>query len=137
MNSISLIGRTTNEIEIRTTQTGNVVASFSLAVKRPYTKDKTDFFNVIAWDKKAELLKQYVSKGNMVGIGGYVQIRTYEKDGQTRYITEVIVENVDLIGGQQQPSQRPELPNEHYSAPPQFGGFPGMPTLPADDDLPL
>ena len=98
MNSISLIGRTTNEIEIRTTQSGNLVASFSLAVKRPYTKDKTDFFNVIAWDKKAELLKQYVSKGNMVGIGGYLTIRTYEKDGQKRYITEVIAENIDLIG---------------------------------------
>lgn len=133
MNYISLIGRTTDDITLRSTQSGNMVANFSLAVKRPYKKDTTDFFNVIAWNKQAEVLSQYVKKGNEVGISGHLENRSYEKDGQKRYITEVVVEKVHLLSGNaKQDEQAPSEPTNDYE------GFTGMaPDSIADDDLPF
>lgn len=132
MNKITLIGRTTDDITLKSTQAGHTVASFTLAVKRPFKKDTTDFFNVIAWNKQAEILSQYVRKGNEVAINGHLESRTYEKDGQKRYITEVIVEQVYLIGGNsKQEAQAPSIqPDEDLS------GFEGMPVI-ADSDLPF
>ena len=135
MNYISLIGRTTDDITLRQTQSGNMVANFSLAVKRPYKKDTTDFFNVIAWNKQAEVLSQYVKKGNEVGISGHLENRSYEKDGQKRYITEVVVEKVHLLSGApKQDDQEDQAPSETAS---EYEGFTGMgPATIADDDLP-
>lgn len=131
MNNISLIGRTTDDITLKSTQAGHTVTNFSLAVKRPFKKDTTDFFNIIAWNKQAEILSQYVRKGNEVAIKGHLETRTYEADGQKRYVTEVIAEQVYLIGGQKQGAQAPSLqPDDDMS------GFEGMPVL-ADDDLPF
>lgn len=131
MNYISLIGRTTNDIDLKTTQGGHMVASFSLAVKRPYKKDVTDFFNVIAWNKQAEILSQYVKKGNEVGISGHLENRSYEKDGQKRYITEVVVEKVHLLSGAAK--QDEQEPSEDNTS--EFEGF-GTPAL-ADEDMPF
>lgn len=135
MNYISLIGRTTDDITLRQTQSGNMVANFSLAVKRPYKKDTTDFFNVIAWNKQAEVLSQYVKKGNEVGISGHLENRSYEKDGQKRYITEVVVEKVHLLSGApKQDEQEDQAPSETSN---DYEGFTSMaPASIADDDLP-
>lgn len=110
-----------------------MVANFSLAVKRPYKKDVTDFFNVIAWNKQAEVLSSYVKKGNEVGISGHLENRSYEKDGQKRYVTEVVVEKVHLFGGNaKQDDQAPSEPTNDYEA---FAGF--APDTIADSDLPF
>ena len=91
MNSIVLLGRTTAPIELKQTQAGKSVVSFSLAVKRPFTNDTTDFFTVVAWDKQAELLSKYVSKGSQICIRGYLTTRSWkDQNGNTRYATEVI-----------------------------------------------
>lgn len=99
MNSVKFLGRATSDIELKKTNSGKAVATFSLAVKRPYTKDATDFFNLVAWERTAELLSDYVKKGTMVVIEGYVTNRQYEKDGQKRYATEVVVERFHFCGG--------------------------------------
>lgn len=95
MNNVSLLGRTTADVDLKTTQSGKSVVSFTLAVRRKYSKDKTDWINLVAWDKQAEFLSKYVSKGQLIGIEGNIQTRSYEdKNGNKRSVTEVIVDNV-------------------------------------------
>ena len=97
MNSIVLMGRVTSAIELKSIPSGKSVASFSLAVKRPFTKDTTDFINIVAWDKQAEVLSKYVSKGTMICIRGYLQTRKWEgTDGKNRYATEVVASEVSF-----------------------------------------
>lgn len=99
MNSIILLGRATSSIELKQTQAGKSVASFSLAVKRPFTKDTTDFHTVVAWDKQAELMSKYVNKGNQVCIRGYLTTRTWtDNQGNKRYATEVVADEVSFVG---------------------------------------
>ena len=98
MNSIILLGRTTDSIELKQTQAGKSVASFSLAVKRPFTKDTTDFHTVVCWDKQAELVSRYVKKGNQVCIRGYLTTRTWtDNQGNKRYATEIIADEVSFV----------------------------------------
>lgn len=97
MNSITLLGRTTNSIELKQTQAGKSVATFTLAVKRPFTKDTTDFFNCTVWDKQAETMSKHVGKGEQIGIAGYLQNRSYtDKEGNKRTVTEIVVEKFDF-----------------------------------------
>lgn len=97
MNNIVLLGRTTSAIELKQTQAGKAVVSFSLAVKRPYTKDTTDFFTVVAWDKQAELLSKYVGKGEQICVRGHLTTRTWEdQNGNKRYATEVVASEVSF-----------------------------------------
>lgn len=96
MNQISLIGRLTADPELRQTQNGTPVASFTLAVDRPRVKGTTDFFSCVAWRQVGEFICQYFAKGRKMGITGTMQSRKYEKDGQTRTVWEVIVDQVDF-----------------------------------------
>lgn len=97
MNSIVLLGRTTAPLELKQTQAGKSVVSFSLAVKRPFTKDTTDFFTVIAWDKQAELLSKYVGKGEQICIRGHLTTRTWDdQQGNKHYATEVVASEVNF-----------------------------------------
>lgn len=76
MNSVSLIGRTTKNIEIRSTTSGKTVVSFSLAVER--TDKKVDYVPCEAWGKTAELLSTYIHKGDQVGIEGQIVVSSYD-----------------------------------------------------------
>ena len=97
MNNLTLIGRTTSAIELKQTTAGKSVATFTLAVKRPFTKDTTDFFNCTIWDKQAETISKHVSKGEQIGIVGYLQNRTWnDKEGNKRTATEIVVEKFDF-----------------------------------------
>lgn len=98
MNSILLFGRATASIELKQTQAGKTVATFSLAVKRPFTKDTTDFFNVTVWDKLAETMSKYVKKGDQVCIRGYLQNRSWEdNNGNKRTATEIVAQECDFV----------------------------------------
>ena len=103
MNKVILIGRLTKDVELRYTQTTNTaVALFNLAVNRKFAKAgeerQTDFFNIVAWNKLAETISKYLSKGNQVSISGRLETRNYDDEkGQKHYITEVIAEEVDFI----------------------------------------
>lgn len=96
MNRIDLIGNLTKNIELRTTQNGNTVCSFTLAVYRD--KEHTDFINCVAWNKSAELLHNYCKKGDKIGVSGSIQVRSYDNSqGQRVYVTEVLVGGIDLL----------------------------------------
>lgn len=90
------IGRLTKDIEIRTTTSGTKIANFTLAINRD--KETTDFLNCLAFNKTAEVLQDYTSKGSQIAIQGRVQTRSYEaKNGQTQYVTEIAVDRVELL----------------------------------------
>ena len=139
MNSIVLLGRTTNSIELKQTQAGKSVATFSLAVKRPFTKDTTDFFNLTAWDKQAEIMAKHVAKGDQIVISGYLQNRSWtDKDGNKRTATDVVVKDFYFCGAKNtaQATNAPAPTNyipEEYFAPPK-GTFEDAE---ADPDIPF
>lgn len=97
MNETIMIGRLAKDVELRSTKEGKAVANFVLAVDRGKKDAGADFVPVIVWDKLAELVKQYCSKGDMVAIRGHIQVRPYEKDGQKRTSTEVVAEEVKFL----------------------------------------
>lgn len=100
MNNIILIGRLTKDPDLRYTQAGKAVCSFTLAVDRPYSGDKkeTDFINIVVWNKVGENCAQYLKKGRKAAVQGRLQIRSYEVDkGQRRYITEVVANSVEFL----------------------------------------
>ena len=99
-NIAVLIGRPTKDIELRTTQSGISVASFTLAVDRDSSKqkDEADFVPCVAWNKTAEILSQYAGKGRLICVEGRIQTRNYDnKEGQRVYVTEVVVERLKLL----------------------------------------
>lgn len=103
MNKIMLIGRFTKDPELRYTKNGTAVASFTLAVSRRFTNQngerEADFFNCVAWNKTAEFIAQYFKKGQAIGLEGRLQVRSYEgNDGQRRWATEVVAEQVEFVG---------------------------------------
>lgn len=104
MNKIILIGRLTRDPELRYTPNGAAVCSFTLAVDRPFTNQggnrEADFINIVVWNKQGENCAKYLSKGRQAAVEGRLQIRSYEgNDGQRRYVTEVIADRVEFIGG--------------------------------------
>ena len=98
MNKVILMGRLTRDPEVRYTQTNNtLVASFSLAVNRRFTREgdtqTADFINIVAWAKTGEFVSKYFKKGQQVAVIGRIQTRSWEdQNGQKRYTTEVIAE---------------------------------------------
>ena len=99
MNLTILVGRTTKDIEIRTTASGTTVANFTLAVDRYSKGEKTaDFISCVAYNKTAELLNTYVSKGQRIGIVGRISTGSYQnKNGDKVYTTDVIVNEVEFL----------------------------------------
>ena len=98
MNICSFTGRLTADPELKTTNNGKSVCSFSLAVKRPHVKDTTDFINFTVWNQSAEYLCKYGSKGETVEVTGTLQSRNYEdKNGNKRTAFEVVVDSLSLI----------------------------------------
>lgn len=106
MNKIFLIGRLTKDPELRYTPSGAAVCSFTLAVDRRFTSQngerEADFINIVVWNKTAESSAKYLSKGRQAAVEGRLQIRSYDdKDGQRRWVTEVIADNVEFLGNGQ------------------------------------
>ena len=100
INRVVLTGRLTKDPELRTTQSGLSVATFTLAVNRQYSKAKgdADFINCVIWRKAAENFCNFTSKGSLVGIDGRIQTRSYEnKSGQKVYVTEMVVDSFSLL----------------------------------------
>lgn len=101
-NRVILIGRLTRDPELRYVPSGAPVASFTLAVDRPFRDQQgnreTDFIDVVAWRKLAEQVSQYVTKGRLVAVEGRLQIRSYEtQDGQKRKVAEVVADGIRFL----------------------------------------
>lgn len=100
MNNINLIGRLTADVELKQTQNGVEVCSFSLAVKRPRVKDTTDFINCVAWRNTATFISKYFKKGNMIAVDGTLTSRKYQdNNGNNRVAYEVVVDNAYFCEG--------------------------------------
>ncbi|WP_431307969.1 single-stranded DNA-binding protein [Alicyclobacillus sacchari] len=102
LNRVILIGRLTADPELRYTNSGTAVASFTLAVDRMRSgqngERQTDFINIVVWQKQAEVVAQYLQKGRMAAVDGRLQIRTYEnRDGQKVRVAEVVAEGVRFL----------------------------------------
>ena len=102
LNNVVLVGRLTKDVELRYSQNGVAIASFTLAVDRPFTNQQgekeVDFIPVVVWRKQAENCANYIGKGRLVAVEGRIQVRNYEgNDGQRRWVTEVIAENVRFL----------------------------------------
>ena len=103
MNSVCLVGRLVRDPELRTTQNGTSVCSYTLAVDRQYKSDgqpTADFISVISWSKAAEFVANYFTKGMRVFVVGRIQTRSWEdKEGNKRYATEVVSNQVGFADG--------------------------------------
>src|SRR5690606_20911710 len=102
LNLVVLIGRLVADPELRYTQAGVPVASFRLAVDRPFTNEQgereTDFLPVIAWRNLAEIIAHNLTKGRLVAVQGRIQTRSFQaQDGTTRWVTEVVADNVRFL----------------------------------------
>ena len=135
MNNVNLVGRLTKDVELKYTGSQTAVATGTLAVNRQFKsangEKETDFINIVAWRKTAEILSNYASKGSQIGITGRIQTRNYEgNDGKRVYVTEVVAESINLLdsrsSNEQQPPQKQERP---------FGA--NNPMDISDDDLPF
>ena len=102
MNKVFLIGRLVRDPELRYTSSNIPVATFSLAVNRNFTNQngerEADFINIVVWRKQAENCKNYINQGSQVAIDGRLQTRSYDdQNGQKRYVTEVVADNVQFL----------------------------------------
>ena len=102
MNKAFLIGRLTRDPELRYSSSNAPIVNFSIAIDRQYTNSQgqrdTDFINIVAFQKQAENVKKYVTKGSLVAIDGRIQTRNYDdKDGKKVYVTEVVADRVQFL----------------------------------------
>lgn len=102
INRVVLVGRMTRDPELRRTQQGDAVTSFTLAVNRNFTsrdgQQQADFINCVVWRKPAENVERYCSKGSLVGVEGRIQTRSYDNSqGQKVYVVEVICDSVQFL----------------------------------------
>ena len=138
MNSIVLLGRTTSAIELKTTSSGKYVTNFSLAVKRPYAKDVTDFHNIVAWGNQAEILSKHVPKGTMICLVGYLQNRSWEdSEGRKKTISEVVMNSFSFCESKKN-TEGNSLPTEESGAQGNVGAYTAGDFVAVDDeDLPF
>ena len=112
LNVVVIMGRLTATPELRTTNSGISVTSFSVAVNRSYSKDgnnQTDFINCVAWRNNAEFITKYFGKGQMIAIRGSLQQSSYtDKDGNKRTTYDVVVDTVDFCGSKSE-EEKPDI----------------------------
>lgn len=120
LNNVCLVGRMTKDAELRYTPQNQAVATFSLAVNRPFKNQngdrEADFINCVIWRQQAENLADWAKKGALIGIVGRIQTRNYEnQQGHRVYVTEVVAENFQLLesqkerGNQAQANSQPDF----------------------------
>ena len=97
MNSTQLLGRLTKDPELKYGASGNAYCKFTLAVNRAFKKDEVDFINCTAFGKAAETIAEYVRKGDQFAVTGRIQVDVYEKDGEKRYSTGIMVDGFTFI----------------------------------------
>lgn len=134
LNNVSLIGRLVRDPDLRFSPNGKAVANFTLAVGRPFANQnneyEVDYINCVIWGKPAENLAEYQRKGNLIGVEGRLQTRSYQTNqGDRRYVTEVIASSVYFLSpvkknNQKQNNQPNQQPYNQQGFPPNQQGFP-------------
>ena len=133
LNSVTLMGRLTADPELRTTDSGTEVTSFSIAVERSYADEnknrKVDFFTIVAWRNFARVITTYFHKGMLIGIQGNLQTRTFvDKDGNNRKAVDVVANTISFCGD----NKKKDAPANQEPVPQDFTVLPTN-----DDDLPF
>lgn len=141
LNRVVLVGRLTKDPEFRTTQNGVNVATFTLAVNRNFKnkngEQQADFINVVVFRQQAENVNNYLSKGNLAGVDGRIQSRSYEnKEGQRVYVTEVVADSVQFLEPKNS-NQQNNQPQQQRQAPAGNNPFSNNNADVDDDDLPF
>ncbi len=146
VNKVILVGHLGKDPEVSYLPSGQAMAKFSLATNRRSKdkngewKDETDWHNIVVWGKTAEFCSQYITKGRLVYVEGRIQNRTWEdKDGNKRYATDIVGNDVIALGGRGEgggePAARPAAAPR--AAQPQEDDFgPAQPEI-TDDDIPF
>lgn len=121
INNVTLVGRLTRDVELRYTGSGIAVASYSVAIDRPFTnaqgERETDFINCVSWRRTAETLANFTKKGSLIGVTGRIQTRNYQNnEGRTVYVTEVVGENIQLLEPKSVTDQRRNGDNGNSSS---------------------
>lgn len=149
INSVVLVGRLTKDIELRKTQSGLSVASFTVACDRRLSQEQrnnneqsADFISCVAWRGSADFLGKYARKGDTVGVEGKIQTRNYDRDGQRVYVVEVLANSVNLLHSKQTVQSQPQASYEPQSTqapkPQQMSDFDYLPNVEvSSDDLPF
>ncbi len=149
LNKVILGGRLTADPELRTTQSGLPVTTFTVAVSRNYKSNdqqtQSDFINVVAWRSTAEFVSKYFHKGSSICVIGSIQTRKWQdQNGQNRYITEVIADEVNFVDSKSDSSARqaaaPAYTPDSYGAPSYSSGSntaPKFEEMSNEDDLPF
>jgi single-strand DNA-binding protein len=108
MNKAILIGRLGKDPESRFTQTNTQVVNFSIATsKKVKGEEQTEWHNIVTFAKTAEIAEKYLKKGDLVCIEGSIQTNKYEKDGQTRYNTQIVCDRLEMLGSKdEKPEQK-------------------------------
>jgi single-strand DNA-binding protein len=118
VNKVILIGSVGRDPEIKATSSGSVVANFSLATNHRFKgsdgqwQEQTDWHNIVAFSRTAEIIRDYVKKGSKLYVEGRIQTRSWEKDGQKQYRTEVIVNELSMLSGNDRERTEPEPEHE-------------------------
>ena len=145
-NKTILGGRLTADPELKTTPSGLSVTTFTLAVSRKTAKDgsqpKSDFINVTAWRQTAEFITRYFRKASSICIVGSIQTRSYEKDGQKHFVTEVVADEAYFVDSKNENIQS-SAPPSMQAAPPAQSSYippayqPTMEEMADDEELPF
>lgn len=141
MNIIGLTGNAVRDVELKYTQSGTAIGSGTIAVRRDFKNKQTneyetDFINFTAFGKTAEIMGNHIRKGDKFGINGRLQIDTYEKDGQKKYFTNVVVNGFDFPDKKKEQGQAPQQQYNPPQSPDPFNND-GRPIEISDDDLPF
>ncbi|MBM6842286.1 single-stranded DNA-binding protein [[Clostridium] spiroforme] len=134
MNRVVMVGRMTRDPELRRTGSGAAVTSFTLALNRNYSSadgQQTDFIPCVVWNKVAENVARYCSKGSLVGVDGKLRSRTYDNaQGQHVFVVEVQCDSVQFLETKAQRERNASMQNQDYTAPnPQISNFQDMQTV--------
>lgn len=138
MNKVILLGRLTRDPEMKNTTTGKAVTRFSLAVDRRFkNKDgqkEADFINIVVWDKQAEFAAQYLNKGSQISVSGRLQVSSYDgQDGQRRYMTEVVADEINFVSS----GQKGSTAGFQQASAPQSANNNNMSVMGLDEDFHL
>lgn len=142
LNKVILMGRITQDLEVKQTPSGASVLSFTVAVQRNFARQgeerQTDFINCVAWRQQAEFIGKYFRKGRMIAVEGNLRTRTYDdKNGTKHYVTEVYVDNVSFTGEKAEGGYQQNSYNNGYQNNYNQGAAPqtNYNNAPSNDDL--
>lgn len=117
INQVILCGRLTKDPELSKTNTGKSVCTFTVAIRRRGKTDASDFVQCVAWERSAEYLCTYGHKGQICAVTGSINTRTYDdRDGNKRYLTEVLANNLDLVNDGQKRSETADTTPRGFDA---------------------